>query len=81
MAFLPQFVDVSRGAVGAQILALGVFFVALGIVTDGGYALSAGQAGRWLRGHSRIVRHQRYVTGGVYIGLGLAAALVEGKRK
>jgi threonine/homoserine/homoserine lactone efflux protein len=81
LAFLPQFADPARGAVGAQILALGLLFVALGLVTDGLYALSAGQAGRWLRGGTGVVRAQRYVTGGVYIGLGLVAAFADRGRK
>ena len=46
LAFLPQFVDVSRGEVTGQLLALGLVFVALGVASDGLYALAAGTAGR-----------------------------------
>lgn len=74
-AFLPQFVDPSKGAVGAQILFLGAIFVALGTCTDGLYAVLAGTMGHWLRGNIRFVRAQRYVAGSVYIGLGVPAAL------
>jgi threonine/homoserine/homoserine lactone efflux protein len=81
LAFLPQFVEVSRGHVGAQILALGVLFVALGLVTDGGYALAAGTAAGWLRGHPRLLAGERWISGGAYIGLGVAAALSSGHRK
>jgi threonine/homoserine/homoserine lactone efflux protein len=81
LAFLPQFVDPARGAVGAQVLALGMLFVALGVVTDGLYALSAGHAGHWLRKGGGVIRAQRYVTGSVYIGLGLVAAFADGRRK
>jgi threonine/homoserine/homoserine lactone efflux protein len=81
LAFLPQFADPVRGAVGAQVLALGMLFVALGLVTDGLYALSAGQAARWLRSGAGVLRGQRYVTGGVYIGLGLVAAFADSRRK
>jgi threonine/homoserine/homoserine lactone efflux protein len=81
LAFLPQFADPARGAVGAQVLALGMLFVGLGLVTDGLYALSAGQAARWLRGGVGVLRGQRYVTGGVYIGLGLVAAFADTRRK
>ena len=70
LAFLPQFVDVSRGHVGTQILALGGIFVALGLVTDGGFALTAGTAARWLRGHPRFLASERWISGGMYIGLG-----------
>jgi threonine/homoserine/homoserine lactone efflux protein len=76
LAFLPQFVDGARGSVAGQILALGVLFVVLGLVTDGGYALTAGTAARWLRAHARLRQAaERWVAGSVYIGLGVAAAL------
>src|ERR1051325_6985728 len=42
LAFLPQFVDPSRGAAWAQILALGLLFAALGFLSDGTWALVAG---------------------------------------
>ena len=81
LAFLPQFVDVSRGHVGTQILALGGIFVALGLVTDGGFALTAGTAAQWLRGHPRFLASERWISGGMYIGLGVAAALTSGQQK
>ncbi len=74
LAFLPQFVDLSRGSVGVQILSLGLLFVALGLITDGLYALSAGTAAEWLRGNPRFVASERWISGGIYIGLGVAAA-------
>ncbi len=81
-AFLPQFVDAARGAVGLQFLLLGLIFVGIAIVTDSLYALAAGTAGRWLRGNLRYLRFQRYFSGTVYIGLGLTAALSSsGSRK
>ena len=81
LAFLPQFADVSRGSVGAQILGLGLVFIALGIVTDGLYALGAGTAGALLRARPRFARSERVVSGTMYIGLGLAAALTSTSRK
>jgi threonine/homoserine/homoserine lactone efflux protein len=81
LAFLPQFVDVSRGRVGAQILALGLLFVLLGTVTDGLYATSAGTAAQWLRGQPRFLASERWISGSVYVGLGVAAALSSGNRK
>jgi len=75
LAFLPQFVDVSRGGVGGQILVLGLVFVGLGLVTNGGYALAAGTAAGWLRGHPKILGRERWISGGLYVGLGVAAAL------
>jgi threonine/homoserine/homoserine lactone efflux protein len=81
LAFLPQFVDVGRGAVGVQVLVLGVLFMALGLVTDGAYALTAGTAAQWLRGHPRLVGGERWISGSMYIGLGVAAALSSSQRK
>jgi threonine/homoserine/homoserine lactone efflux protein len=81
LAFLPHFVNVSRGSVGAQVLALGVLFVLLGLVTDGGYALMAGTAAQWLRGRPRFLAGERWLSGGMYIGLGIAAAFSSSHRK
>ena len=74
-AFLPQFVDVDRGAVWLQMLVLGMVFIGLGIVSDGTYALVAARTGRWLRSSTAFRKARRYVSGGVYLSLGAAAAL------
>jgi threonine/homoserine/homoserine lactone efflux protein len=77
LAFLPQFVDPSRGAAWTQILVLGGTLAALGLLTDGLYALLGGTAGDWLKrknASARFRRAQRYVSGGVYLALGAAAA-------
>jgi threonine/homoserine/homoserine lactone efflux protein len=79
-AFLPQFVDVSEGAVAFQIALLGLVFVALGILSDGLWAVAAGTAAGWLRGNLRFLRTQRYVSGTTLFGLGVATAL-SGSRK
>ena len=79
-AFLPQFVDRSRGAVPAQVATFGIVFVLLGLCTDGTYALVAGSIGPWLRGHARVLRGERYVVGATFIGLGVAAALSGSRR-
>ena len=74
-AFLPQFVDVSRGGVPIQIVVLGAVFVLLGLASDGAYALLAARAGEWLRGNLAFARVQRLVTGALYLSLGATAAL------
>ena len=73
LAFLPQFVDVARGAVGVQVLCLGAIFVALGLITDGAYALTAGTAAEYLRDRPRFLASERWISGSMYIGLGLVA--------
>ena len=81
LAFLPQFVDVSKGAVGFQILVLGLIFVVLGVLSDGLYAIAAGTAGGWLKRDGRVLRVERYVGGTVFVGLGVTAALAGNGRK
>ena len=81
LAFLPQFIMTARGDVGAQVLGLGLLFVGLGVITDGLYAVGAGTAAHWLRGNPRLVRSERWVSGSMYIGLGVAAALSSTHRK
>jgi threonine/homoserine/homoserine lactone efflux protein len=81
LAFLPQFVDPSRGAAWTQIAILGTTLAILGLFTDGLYALLGGTAGDWIRKKSTgagLRRAGRFVTGGVYMALGAAAA-VSGK--
>lgn len=74
-AFLPQFVDPARGAAPAQMLLFGVLSVLLASCTDSSYALLGATVGRWLASKARVRRGQRYVTGGVYIALGVVAAV------
>jgi threonine/homoserine/homoserine lactone efflux protein len=75
LAFLPQFVDPSRGVAWVQILLLGLLFATLGFLSDGTWALVAGTLGDRLRRSSRFPAVQRYVSGSVFVGLGAVAAL------
>jgi threonine/homoserine/homoserine lactone efflux protein len=75
LAFLPQFVDPDAGRPAPQMLVLGALFVTLGVLSDGTYALVASRFGAWLRTRRTFARNRRYVSGGVYIALGAAAAL------
>ena len=74
-AFLPQFVDPTRGSVAGQILLLGGIFVVTAFLSDSLYAILAGTMGQWLRGNLRFLHWQRYFTGSAYIALGIGAAL------
>jgi threonine/homoserine/homoserine lactone efflux protein len=76
LAFLPQFVDPSRGAAWTQIVVLGATLATLGLFTDGLYALLGGTVGDWVKNKNLGLRRAgRYVTGGVYIALGAVAAI------
>jgi threonine/homoserine/homoserine lactone efflux protein len=74
-AFLPQFVDPSRGSVAIQLLMLGCMFSGMAVVTDGLYSLLAGTLGDLLKGARPFQTVERYLVGSVYIGLGVTAAL------
>ena len=74
-AFLPQFVDTSRGSVPFQVVVFGVAFVLLGLVSDGTYALLASTGAGWLRRRPRVAKASRVVSGGVLISLGVTTAL------
>jgi threonine/homoserine/homoserine lactone efflux protein len=74
LAFLPQFVDVSKGSVPLQIVLLGLTFILLGFISDGSYALVSARVSRRLasRRPSGIVR--RWLPGLTLIGLGVISA-------
>jgi threonine/homoserine/homoserine lactone efflux protein len=72
-AFLPQFLDSSAPPL-LQTIVLGGIFVLIAAVTDSAYALMAGVVAPWL--HVRgLHRAGRRLGGGMFIGLGLFAAL------
>lgn len=81
LAFLPQFVDPARGAVATQTLILGGLLAILGLASDLAYALAAGSAGDWLKGNRRFQAVERWVSGAVYIGLGVTTAFAGGDNR
>jgi threonine/homoserine/homoserine lactone efflux protein len=74
-AFLPQFVDTSRGSVPFQVVVFGVAFVLLGLLSDGAYALLASTGAGWFRRRPGVAKASRMVSGGVLISLGVTTAL------
>jgi threonine/homoserine/homoserine lactone efflux protein len=79
-AFVPQFVDVNAGHVGAQIVLLGLTLAGLGLLSDSLYAIVAGSIADRLRGSRTVARFERWFGGGILVGLGVAAALVSPNR-
>jgi threonine/homoserine/homoserine lactone efflux protein len=75
LAFLPQFVDPSAGPVAPQMLVLGTMLVGLGVLSDGSYALLAAGAGNRLRRAAATRRRLERLSGGVFVSLGVVAAL------
>jgi len=78
VAFLPQFIDPERGSTALQALLLGVLFIAVAVVCDTVWAVLAGTASGRLRSATggRVMSR---VSGSVYVSLGAAAALAEGR--
>ena len=74
IAFLPQFVDTSRGNVALQFLVLGAVFVALEILVDGSVGLLAGRF-RQLLARRRVSKRLHLVSGSVFVGLGAKIAI------
>jgi threonine/homoserine/homoserine lactone efflux protein len=70
LAFMPQFVDPDR-PVWTQTAVLGLCWIALGLISDGMWALAGGTIGGVLRRHRKAVR---YGSGATFIGLGAVAA-------
>ena len=81
LAFLPQFVDPSRGHPSLQIFELGVLFALMGWCSDSVWALLAGTVADRFRSSFRLRRAQRNISGGALIALGLASAFSGAKTK
>jgi threonine/homoserine/homoserine lactone efflux protein len=79
-AFLPQFVDSGNGKEALQMLLLGFVFIAVAFVSDAVYALVSSGLSDRLRSSSRFTRRQKFLSGGVYLALGVSTALSGNRR-
>jgi threonine/homoserine/homoserine lactone efflux protein len=73
LAFLPQFVDPDAAAAPVQILGLGLLFVAIAFCSDSVWAFAAGTIGGWVRRSRWYLAFRRWVTGTVFVALGVSA--------
>jgi len=80
-AFIPQFIDPSHGHPAFQVLALWLISELLAVATGGAYVLAASVFRRLLAVRPGFATGGRFVTGSVYLGLGVAAALTGSKLK
>lgn len=80
LAFLPQFVDPALGNPTGQVVILGLTFGIMAFGTDLTWALVAGTLGQAVRRHAGFRRAQKYVSGGLYLALGLFAASLSQRR-
>jgi len=77
LAFLPQFVDPSRGSVAGQILFLGLLFNIGGTSVLLAVAVSAGAARERILSSRRAVAALRWITASLFVGLAARMALSE----
>ncbi|MCB4770318.1 LysE family translocator [Ancylobacter sp. Lp-2] len=69
LAFLPQFVDPSRGSPFLQFLLLGTILNVGGMIVNGLVGGFAGAVGRWLSGRAGFTRWFQRATGVIFLGL------------
>lgn len=74
IAFLPQFVDQSRGAVWSQMLLLGTVFAALTVAIFGSLGWFAGNIGARLRQQPQLAVWLDRLAGTIFVGLALHLA-------
>jgi threonine/homoserine/homoserine lactone efflux protein len=81
LAFLPQFVDPSRGHILLQTLALWLLSQVMAIIVGSAYALAASSLRDRFLKPGRVSKVGAYLSGGIYIGLGVFAALSGSRAK
>lgn len=74
LAFLPQFVDADKGSVALQVGLLGITFALIALASDAMYALLASFLAGKLRRTGTGAKLRRWVSGGIFIVLGVTAA-------
>jgi threonine/homoserine/homoserine lactone efflux protein len=77
LAFVPQFVDPNQGAVALQLIQLGVIIATLSSLWLMIVAIGMSAMGDRLRHHSGFERFLQWLTGSLFIGLGIRLALPE----
>jgi threonine/homoserine/homoserine lactone efflux protein len=75
LAFVPQFVELSRGHVALQFMVLGFVSVALNTLADALVTLLASRIRQSATARPNLVRRMREVSGGAMIALGVGLAL------
>jgi len=77
LAFLPQFVDPSTGGLALQTSVLGLVFALLCLLVYGAVAVFSGALGSLLRRYLVFASALKWLTGSVFIGLGLHLVIPE----
>jgi len=74
LAFLPQFVDPAQGPIWPQVALLGMLFAVIAFTSDVCYALVADLLAGKLRRSGAGAKLRRFVSGGIFVALGVTAA-------
>ena len=77
LAFLPQFVSASNGAIAPQIFMLGALFIAVTLVIFGTIALLGGTLGQWFSESEKAQLWLNRVAGFLFTGLAIKLFLAE----
>ena len=77
LAYLPQFAGPTAESGALRLLTLGLTFALLTLLVFGGIGYFSGTLGNWLGNRLAFAGALRWLTGSVFIGLGLRLALPE----
>ncbi|MGB5975409.1 MAG: LysE family translocator [Nodosilinea sp.] len=79
LAFIPQFIDPAAGPMALQTLRLGVIVAATSSLWLALIAAMVATAGQNLSHHPKAIALQRWITGSLFVGLGLRLAIAESR--
>jgi len=79
LSFLPQFAHADSPQFTLQIMILGLTFCTTGCIFMVGLALCFGRINAWAAARPGFARAQAWVTGGVFLTMGLGLGLAGGK--
>ena len=79
LAFLPQFIDPSKGSIALQIILLGLIFNTTGTIVNVIVAITASRLGNKLKTKLNNSSVFKWIAGTVFISLGIRLALLERK--
>ncbi|MEM7127781.1 MAG: LysE family translocator [Chloroflexota bacterium] len=80
LAFLPQFVDPGRGSASIQLLMLGLILAVVSLPVNVSVGIAGGLVGKWLETRKETQQVSKWVSGSVYIILGIGTALTGMRR-
>lgn len=80
-AFLPQFIDPASSTAIFQTIILGLLVIVVSFPVDAAVGLCAGTLGNWWIRNVGMQRFGKWVTGTVFIGLGIGTALTGQRQK